>query len=83
MDLKEVGSTKAVFKREQKMVGSGPCEDMGAVFHNTMDIQSELYSGRGLQDAHAQIPKLALFSIVEELGMEMSFLSLLKCLNVT
>mmetsp|Transcript_56357 Transcript_56357/g.134536 ORF Transcript_56357/g.134536 Transcript_56357/m.134536 type:complete len:482 (+) Transcript_56357:70-1515(+) len=58
-------------------------EDMGAVFHNTMDIQSELYSGRGLQDAHAQIPKLALFSIVEELGMEMSFLSLLKCLNVS
>lgn len=58
-------------------------EDVGAVFHNTMDIQSELYAGRGLQDSHSQIPKLALFSIIEEQGLEMSFLSILKCLNVS
>mmetsp|Transcript_60486 Transcript_60486/g.74130 ORF Transcript_60486/g.74130 Transcript_60486/m.74130 type:complete len:488 (+) Transcript_60486:62-1525(+) len=58
-------------------------EEVGAVFHNTMDIQSELYAGRGLQDTHAQIPKLALFDIIEEHGLEMSFLSILKCLNVS
>eukprot|EP00438_Fugacium_kawagutii_P032822 Skav217170 [mRNA] locus=scaffold2777:32337:34180:+ [translate_table: standard] len=58
-------------------------QDVGAIFHNTMDIQSELYVGRGLQDSHAQIPKLALFSIIEELALEMSFLSILKCLNVS
>ena len=58
-------------------------EDVGAVFHNTMDIQSELYVGRGLQDAHAQIPKLALFSLMEGYGLDMSFLNILKCLNVS
>ena len=58
-------------------------EEVGATFHNTMDIQSELYTGRGLQDTHAQIPKLALFSIIEEHGLEANFLSILKCLNVS
>ncbi|CAK9038138.1 unnamed protein product [Durusdinium trenchii] len=56
-------------------------EEVGGIFHNTMDIQSELYSSRGLEGR--EIPKLAVFSIMEEHGLEMTFLNFLKCLNVS
>lgn len=52
-------------------------EEVGGIFHNTMDIQSELYSSRGLEGR--EIPKLAVFSIMEEHGLEMTFLNFLKC----
>ena len=45
-------------------------------FHNTMDVQSELYAGRGLENSEK--PKLAIFSIMEERALEMSFLNILK-----
>ena len=46
-------------------------EEAGAIFHNTVDVQSELYVGRGSEN-------LAVFSIMEEHGLEMSFLNILK-----
>lgn len=51
-------------------------EEVGAIFHNTVAVQTELYAGR-------DSGKLAVYSIMEELGLEMSFLNILKCLNVS
>ena len=51
-------------------------EELGAVFHSTTDVQTELYTGRGGGDAER--PKMAVFSIMEEHGLEMSFLNIMK-----
>ena len=57
-----------------EFVGFGA--EAGAIFHDIMEIQAELYMGRekGCQ---------AIFQLMQELQLEMCFLNVLKCLNVS
>mmetsp|Transcript_29904 Transcript_29904/g.85815 ORF Transcript_29904/g.85815 Transcript_29904/m.85815 type:complete len:507 (-) Transcript_29904:241-1761(-) len=54
-------------------------ESAGGTFHDAQDVQTELYASRKA-DGHS--PKDAIFILMEELGLEMSFLNVLKVLNV-
>jgi len=55
----------------------GKIEAAGAIYHDTAAVQTELY------ESCENPGRLAIFDIMEKQGLEMSFLNVLRCLNVS